>query len=397
MTLVVRLYKLIIFIIRDLLPFFERDSVTIYTRDGHVDSDLLPFIIYIYGGVEFKSIYLVSDDSDLTASALLFVEDKDLSRINIIPRSHAYEAILRSWLVVIKDGNSDAKGLNHSFRKRTVLHIDHGLITKKVNSQVKASPSKFSILKPTRKQRFPRVVQSKSHAYQVVATQAKCASDKVFVCGYPRFYRSVQILNGSELMVDNDFISELKRSNKKKVLWAPTGGSGMVPKFLDLDKFDAQDFRLSFDRSINFYAWLHPKCKRFIVDEACEKMVVEIDRKVAPNSLEFISIFDLLITDCSSIMMDAFSMGVPVVHVLPEDYKEGEYLIYEEDVSLPGDICKDYASLKERLMKLMLDDIYSSRDKVLHYKLNPNKSMENVYGQLFLDISPKQYRHKIKV
>lgn len=213
--------------------------------------------------------------------------------------------------------------------------------------------SKISLLSVT----SSNIQEFYSEAFQV-------SKDKIRAFGFPKLdYYTLDKL--TDMCVKDDFVKRFpKAKGKKVVLYAPTfrENSDMndVFKYLDVNRFNevlGEDYVLA--------VRLHPKIDKFLKDFESVNKVLESDNVInltgEAGEQDLLLACDVLVTDYSSIMIEAVFIDKPVVFFAYdlEDYTSCERGFYFDYNLVPGPIVKD----TESLIKHIQDEDYR-RDKV---------------------------------
>ena len=148
---------------------------------------------------------------------------------------------------------------------------------------------------------------------------------RVYITGLPR--NDKFFLNSKKKMKDN-FLNDLKFSNKKIILYAPTHKEDLVSSFFP---FSDLNFKVLEDFLIknNFIIYLRPHINDTNKNKEWKNYVRNLNSKtifsLSFNELEdinsFLPIVDILITDYSTIYTDALLFDIPTIFI-PYDYED---------------------------------------------------------------------------
>ncbi|MCG5531307.1 CDP-glycerol glycerophosphotransferase family protein [Halorhodospira halochloris] len=209
----------------------------------------------------------------------------------------------------------------------------------------------------------------------------KCAVPEIRALGYPRFYRAMNLRNGDEKVVLPDSIESVlkKHAGDFHKLYAPT----RKPRINEIYGFDWERFDEYLEANkMTLYLKLHPlvRCHNLNLPFKQLSRMVILPADGIVDSLELLSRMNCLITDISSVMMEAIALGKPVVHVNVEHEKE---LLFEHHVALPGANARDFNELSSRLSQCMrgeMDEMIGTIRET--WNLNRQDSIEESWSEI---------------
>lgn len=194
---------------------------------------------------------------------------------------------------------------------------------------------------------------------------------KKYIGGYSRNDIFFSAIPGSDISIDKSAlakIQEIKNSSPKTriILYAPTFRRGL--KFYDLDKYLESESLSSWlrEKNIVLFINLHPKYRdqerRFNLPGTY--FITESD--IYP----LLPLFDLLITDYSSIFPDFLLLNRPIVFYPydREEYEAKEGFYYDYDKFTPGPKAYNPFELREKIIESLTNNTDKKvREKILNY------------------------------
>ncbi|WP_338953167.1 CDP-glycerol glycerophosphotransferase family protein [Fusobacterium nucleatum] len=172
----------------------------------------------------------------------------------------------------------------------------------------------------------------------------------------------------------------------KNILYAPTwrkDSEAELFPFTDFNEKEIENFLE--DNKINIFLRVHPDFETEIDEKLLKiKGIYVLNSKVVKDISEYLSCFDLLITDYSSIFIDYLLLDKPILF-LPYDFEK-----YNKEIGFtvnymthtPGPKSYSFENFKNEIMKLLNDNEYFFKDrindKVFYNLYTDNKNCERV-------------------
>jgi CDP-glycerol glycerophosphotransferase (TagB/SpsB family) len=172
-------------------------------------------------------------------------------------------------------------------------------------------------------------------------------TDEVRCIGYPRFYRAKELQESIETPLLSKEAKKIFRIYKDyfKILYAPTRRSELFSKNLfDWPKIEKTLVEKNAFIFIRKHVSANPDLD-FSAMPSSERIVI-LPSAASAGSLDLVASVDCLLTDISSIMMEALALNIPIIHALP---KKAE-LMYEDAIALPGHVCCETGELVDYLI-----------------------------------------------
>lgn len=352
-------------------------AIGIEVRRGCPDSDTIPLIQMATSIRPGVKIFLITTKVALTKKYIpllsRYVED---DRLELADHRKAYlecDVIFfihypANYFIVrlckLVRPNIKLYRLYHGLiTKRTVAEksrVDHKDLDKKRNSSSKLITA--------------NIAQNWIDAYRR-AYSYNLTVDKMALVGFPRFYRAKNLISGGEALCLPDDIIERLPETGKIILYAPTR-SGTLP---DLRGYDLNVMEEWLDRN-DYYLVLksHILTKRLKSFKNTRGRIIDISKSKTVGSLDIVFRCDLLLTDTSSIMMEALSLNKPIVHAID---KKNVSLAYDMEIALPGVVVEDFNSLLDTIHGLLIKNIDNEYAKRV-WRLEPERTMESAYKEL---------------
>jgi CDP-glycerol glycerophosphotransferase len=257
--------------------------------------------------------------------------------------------------------------------KRCVIHLGHGTPLKRIG----LLENKISLIKRVYyillKTNISYVLSPSVYFQPILAKFLNLSLKNVLIAGQAR--------NDQLFIKSNLVISKLtKKPGMKNILYAPTWRPTTKLQLFPFNDFSCQaleDFLINND--INIFLRLHPNFESEIDNKLLKiKNIYLFSGSIYDEILDFLNVFDLLITDYSSICFDYLLLDRPMIF-LPYDY---EYYNNEIGFTVPyDDFTPGYKPLDMRsFMKNILDsfnetiDIYSKERKKVNSICNSLKN-----------------------
>lgn len=251
-------------------------------------------------------------------------------------------------------------GLN---KNRFIINLWHGVPLKKIG----VMENKLNILtkiyfKHLFSNNYTYVLTTSSNLTQIMMKSFQVEEDKIKVWGQPR---------NDALFLENDRVSLLDSlydclpKYENIILYAPTFRESKNTQFFPFSDFDIKDLNQYLEeyKTLIFIRCHQSEIKKIDFDYG--ERVRFINSDLVPEIMDVINIFDLLITDYSSMYIDYLLLQKPIIF-LP--YDKEEYLIerglnFNYDEVTPGPKPDNYSSFKFEINKLLSDSDYYKKDR----------------------------------
>ena len=185
--------------------------------------------------------------------------------------------------------------------------------------------------------------------------------ERVIVQGQPR---NDSIFLRKEKFLEKEF---LIRDESKNILYAPTWRPKKETKIFPFNDFEIESLEKFLRKeNINIFLRAHPDFEDKIEGKFLKiKGIYILNSKKVVDISEYLSCFDLVITDYSSIFIDYLLLKKPVAFI-PYDLKEYSTEIgFTVDYNLhtPGPKIKTYLEFQEEVQKLLNNKDYYKNER----------------------------------
>ena len=190
----------------------------------------------------------------------------------------------------------------------------------------------------------------------------KCSTEQLIVLGEPR---SDRLFSPNTQKLKDFFGSNVLKDNN--VLYAPTWRKDTDIQLFPFDDMDWSDFDQFLNKhNINIFLRLHPSYENSLSTYLEKSKRIKIlDMKVVEEISDILGVFDLLITDYSSIHISFLLLDKPVMF-LPYDfelYSDQVGFIGDYDELTPGPKPDSMKSFQNELRLLLKDDNYYKEER----------------------------------
>ena len=303
--------------------------------------------------------YFVIDDDNLRATLIKSHGDYFISSKSLKHKLF----ILSSKVWVTSTMETPIGGIFLSTR-RFVYHLSHGIPVKKAGSSERRAR--------WYKKLYYKLVETNFSAFLAPTEDSKIRYQQVYGCGIKKM-----VLNPMPRM---SVVFEDNKKEKKsfKVLYAPTWRNVDAKHLFPFDHYNEEALGEALEK-MNVDVFLHPHPIKACIDFSGVKsprLKIVFD-KLGEDVNLYLSHYDLIITDYSSIFLEFIALGRPVMF-MPYDYNEFKNRIgmfdYDGDLST-GPIVHTQEEFLAELQKFVDGkDIYEEKRKALSYRLNGDKN-----------------------
>ncbi|WP_026452219.1 CDP-glycerol glycerophosphotransferase family protein [Aequorivita capsosiphonis] len=273
-----------------------------------------------------------------------------------------------SWDFTLR-WNNDTKYsiIRMDMQSRHVVNLWHGIPLKQIlslwNTDLRDRYNKISYRKYERENYSMIPASSKVDGYVMAAVFHPIDPKKVIPLGLPKndFLLKTDVELPSYILNQLIKIRELKKS-KKLILYAPTHRQTDAVKDAAYYNFSKEDIRSLKDFLKNNNAilgvrmhYLRKGVNRFPAEQLIDnEFIFDLGNRLIPEIAPCIIESDIIITDYSSLYLDAVYLNKPVfsfAYDLEHYSKHQDGLIYDMDFAFPGPIVKEFKKLIEALNK----------------------------------------------
>jgi CDP-glycerol glycerophosphotransferase len=250
--------------------------------------------------------------------------------------------------------------------RRFVYHLSHGIPVKKAGDAEEGVR--------WYKKAYYHLVETNFSAFLAPTPDAKIRYQKVYGCS-----DSKMVLNPQPRM-SVMFAEQPKEKKSFKVLYAPTWRNVDAVKLFPFAEYNEETLARALDE-LNVDIYLHPHPIRQSVDFSgvkSSRLKVTFDKPGEDVNL-YLSHYDLLVTDYSSIFVEFLALDRPVMFV-PYDYKKFKDRIgmfdYDGDLSTGPKVYSQEEFIKEIRNFVEGKDEYIAQRRALSLKLNGSQVKE---------------------
>ena len=331
------------------LPF--KKGRIIINSHFNIHFDFNSKYLFLYMLKKGYNIYYVIND-DLYRQKLIneygpnFIETKSF-------RGKLFALRAKVWFVSAFEMPVGGIGLN---KNHIIIHLTHGSLIKNVGPLEKnVSFIKKLYYKLCVKTNLSYSIATSDFFIPSTAAYTGLPENKIIVSGFPR----------------NDALLEMKTSKPSilnecgfSVLYAPTWRKTEQTKLFPFEDIDYAEFNRFLEKeNITIFVRMHPNDEKEIKPEILQSRIKLFPSSEYEEIMDYLSFFDSLITDYSSIAYDFLLLNRPITF-LPYDYEEYEQKVgfaVDYSVITPGYKPKKFEELKESLLDMKLKDTYKEQ------------------------------------
>lgn len=347
-------------------------------------SDTEALIDYLESNLDAERIYLFVKSKSRALEFECFFRKNRNSKLVLVDTSwEAGKALgsVRSLMLQSRECMKPYFPIVFSMCKgRTVLDFGHGVVTK--GSAEYKFPDNLSKIRRYAARpklyalfgfrlRGLKVVNNGIHGY--LAKGNSFTSQMIAPVGLPRFFRAKELLESRRESISG------KESESMRILYAPTRESTLW----DLPGMDSRKLYAALEGlGACLYVKNHPSRSGQLHDEnRLKDRFFVVDPCLYKSPLDLVAEMDLVLTDRSSIMMEAIALDVPVIHLVNKSSKPEE-VVLEHVFSLPGRKVDEFSSLVSALETPLADLVSEQSYAKTVWSLNPENSMSCAYSDI---------------
>lgn len=358
----------------------KRADTAVEFRKSCPDSDTIPLLQVIARQKPGSIIWIIAEKHEIARPYLPDLADQ-CPGVEL-RLAHQSQAFIRAKTLFLSDNPNSERYMMRFARLfnpgQKFYRINHGLITKRTPTEVH-----YNGKVPRRRSAIPMdgvICQNMIESYR------RCYSNgmhlrKIHCIGFPRFYRAQQLRDGSIKPVLPESTLAKIGDDGFRIMYAPTR-SGSLSK---LPGFDSGALKAWLEaHNATLYLKTHVLTKSIQGFDDLGDRVVDLSRETLIGSLDILSQMHALVTDTSSIMMEGFSLQIPVIHVLVDHLDIAgmhDVLAYDENISVPGLVARDFESVLTALDQAYAGDkSYEFANAVWH--LVPAVCIDETYAPI---------------
>ncbi|BEO92666.1 CDP-glycerol glycerophosphotransferase family protein [Fusobacterium nucleatum] len=263
---------------------------------------------------------------------------------------------------------------------RLVIHLGHGTPLKNIGFLEKNISTLKKVYYILIKNNFSYVLSTSYDFDKIMSKFLNIPLKRIFTNGQPRLD---SIFEKKEDILNRVFKVE---KNMKNILYAPTWRQDSETKLFPFSDFNEKEIENFLeDNKINIFLRVHPDFETEIDEKLLKiKGIYVLNSKVVKDISEYLSCFDLLITDYSSIFIDYLLLDKPILF-LPYDFEN-----YNKEIGFtvdymshtPGPKSYTFKSFKNEIIELLNNNEYfykeRIKDKTFYNLYTDNRNCERV-------------------
>ena len=379
-SIVAATLRALLFLPSTLLYRGKRVDTAVEFRNSRPDSDTIPLLQVIARQKPRSIIWIIAENHE-TARLFLPVLAEQCPGVELRLANQS-QAFIRAKTLFLSDNPNSERYMMRFARLfnpgQKYYRINHGLITKRTPTEVS-----YNGKVPRRRSAISMdgvICQNMIESYR------RCYSNgthlrKIHCIGFPRFYRAQELRGGSTRPVLPDATRAKIGVGGFRIMYAPTR-SGSLSK---LPGFDSSVLKAWLEaHNATLFLKTHVLTKSIQGFDELGDRVVDLSQENLIGSLDILSQMNALVTDTSSIMMEGFSLQIPVIHVLVDHLEIAgmhDVLAYDENISVPGLVARDFETVLTTL-----DQAYSG-DKSYEFanavwRLVPSIDIDEAYAPI---------------
>lgn len=255
-------------------------------------------------------------------------------------------------------------------KRHIVVNLWHGVPLKKIALMEKnSSRLQKAYFKYVFSKNYCYVLTTSEKLVSIMAESFDITKDKIKIWGQPR---NDAITKKNPEKQELHHLMKTLPSYEKAILYAPTYRDGEAVQlfpFEDMDMEQLQNYleehqillclRTHIEESVNSAGYVQGR-------------IVSLNTEIVDDVTEYLSAFDVLITDYSSVYIDYLLLDRPIIF-LPYDkekYLEKRGMNFDYDTVTPGDKPKSFQGFMEALHRALYQDAYGKKRQEVNEILN---------------------------
>lgn len=242
-------------------------------------------------------------------------------------------------------------------KKHIIINLWHGVPLKKIvlQEEKKWNPAKI-YFKYIFTNNYHSVLTSSENMVDIMADSFGIKKSQVKVWGQPRMDALLDPIDRNKYL-ENALKEELPDYDKV-LLYAPTHRDGKKSKLFPFADFNIQDFEDFLERNKILLCIRMHLSEADDSDAASSKWIKQLDNSKVEEVNDVLSIFDMLITDYSSIYIDYLLLNRPILFLAYDaaEYLKTRGLNFSYDEVTPGDKPTTAAEFEAAIQKGLYHD-----------------------------------------
>ena len=245
---------------------------------------------------------------------------------------------------------------------RLVIHLGHGTPLKNIGFLEKNMSFSKKLYYHLIKNNFTYVL-STSHNFDLIMSNfLKVPLKRIFTSGQPR--------NDSIFQNKKEYLKEKFNLKEEEIniLYVPTWRQSSKTMLFPFKDFSYKKLGIFLkENGINIFLRLHPEFEKELDKELLNiSGIYNFDSSLAGDITEYLSCFDMLITDYSSVFIDYLLLNKPVLF-FPYDLEEYENSIgftVNYNLHTPGAKVFSFDSFKKEVLEHLKDKKYYEKERI---------------------------------
>jgi len=245
---------------------------------------------------------------------------------------------------------------------RMVLHLGHGAYFRSALFLENTLPWHKRLYYYVIKNNFSHHLITSDAIAKVAPKMFGCKKSQIAILGEPMNDR---IYNPNKKLFETLFGQEILK--QKNILYAPTWRQDGSLKLFPFDDMEWDNF-VTFleENNINIFLRMHPSYEEDLSFYTAKTNHFKImDSKAVEDANEVIALFDMVITDYSSIYAGYLLLHKPLLFLIYdlEEYSSKTGFVVPYDKATAGPKPKSMKNFKEEILKLLGDDTYYLKER----------------------------------
>lgn len=246
-------------------------------------------------------------------------------------------------------------------KDRIIINLWHGVPLKKVGLSIQTSKVKKILAKWLCYKNYTFISTTSKNIIDVMSKNFEVPESKIRVLGQPRN----DLLNKKQKRDEIKKIFPNLPIFKKIILYAPTYRDGKKTKIFPFPNFKIENLEKFLDENEYIIFLRTHKLEKGLKNLKNSKRIQVLNEDKVDDILEILNIFDLLITDYSSIYIDFLILNRPIIFLDYDRkiYLETRGLNFDYDVVTPGPKPKDIKEFQDEIFKLLNSTSYFKNER----------------------------------